>query len=81
VIRVAVRLFANLADYGPPTGSRGGPTVVELPDGATVAELIRRLALPPDLPRLSLLNGRDAGLETRLCTGDEVSLLPPLVGG
>jgi molybdopterin converting factor small subunit len=79
-VRIEVRLFANLADYLP-AGGRAGTAVVEVPGGATVGDLVRRLAIPDGLPRLALVNGRDAGPEHPLAPGDVVSLLPPLAGG
>ena len=79
-VRIEVHLFANLADYRP-GGARDDAATVELPDGATVAELVIRLAIPEELPRFLLVNGRDATPETRLQAGDVVSFLPPLAGG
>jgi len=77
---VEVRLFANLAGYGPP-GAREGAARVELPAGATLHDLLRRLRIPDELPRLLLLNGHDVEPTVRLSPGDVVSVLPPLVGG
>jgi sulfur carrier protein ThiS len=77
---VEVRLFANLAAYGPP-GAREGAARVELPDGATLHDLLSRLRIPDELPRLLLLNGHDVEPTVRLSPGDVVSVLPPLVGG
>jgi len=79
-VEVEVHLFANLADYGPP-GARAGPARVELPAGATLHDLLRRLRIPDDLPRLLLVNGHDVEPTARLSPGDVVSVLPPLVGG
>jgi molybdopterin synthase sulfur carrier subunit len=79
-VEVRVRLFANLADYGPP-GARGGATRVELPEGATVQDLLRRLQIPDEVPRLILVNGRDVESTARLDPNDVVDVLPPLVGG
>jgi len=79
-VRIEVRLFANLADYRP-RGARGDRALIELPDGATTADLVRHLAIPADLPHLVLVNGRDASAEQRLAAGDVVSLIPPLAGG
>ena len=50
-MEVEVRLFANLADYGPP-GAPGGAARVELPDGATVGDLLRRLRIPDEVPAI-----------------------------
>ncbi|MGH7265627.1 MAG: MoaD/ThiS family protein [Candidatus Rokuibacteriota bacterium] len=77
---IVVRLFANLADHLPAAGRDGGATL-ELPDGATLGELITRLAIPDELPRLALVNGEEAGPARRLAPGDVVSLFPPLAGG
>jgi molybdopterin converting factor small subunit len=79
-VKIEIRLFANLADYLP-RGGHGSSATVDVPDGATVADLVRRLAIPDDLPRLMLVNGQDAGGERRLAPGDVVSIIPPLAGG
>jgi molybdopterin converting factor small subunit len=80
LVEVEVHLFANLADYGPPAGSERAARV-ELPVGATLADLLRRLRIPEELPRLLLVNGQDAEPTTHLSSGDVVSVLPPLAGG
>lgn len=79
-VKIEVRLFANLADYLP-AASPGEPSTIDLPDGATVDELVARLALPGELPRLLLVNGSDASPGLSLQAGDVVSILPPLAGG
>jgi sulfur carrier protein ThiS len=79
-MEVEVHLFANLAEYRPP-GGRTGPVRMELPTGATLHDLLRRLRIPDEVPRLCLVNGRDVEPTVRLSAGDVVSVLPPLVGG
>jgi molybdopterin converting factor small subunit len=79
VIKVEVRLFATLSAYIP--GGEGNTATIELPDGATVGDLVQTLAIPDDLSRITLVNGRDAGSSDRLNAGDIVSLFPPLAGG
>ncbi len=79
-MEVEVHLYANLADYRPP-GARGAAARVELPPGATLHDLLRRLRIPDEVPRLLLVNGQDVEPMARLNPGDVVSVLPPLVGG
>jgi sulfur carrier protein ThiS len=79
-VEVEVRLFANLADYGPPGACRGVARL-ELPEGARLCDLVDRLRIPDDLPRLLLVNGRDVEPTAQLRAGDVVDVLPPLVGG
>jgi sulfur-carrier protein len=79
-VEIEVRLFANLAEYGP-SAARGGAARLELPEGATVRDLLSRLAIPDEAPRILLVNGRDVDATARLRAGDVVDVLPPLVGG
>ena len=79
-MRVEVRLFATLLPFLPPE-SRDGAAVLDLPEGSTVRDVVHRLALPVDLERVSLVNGRDSSPETPLHPGDVVTLFPPLMGG
>jgi sulfur carrier protein ThiS len=79
-VEVEVHLFANLADYRPP-GARDGVARIELPAAATLDDLLHRLGIPDELPRLLLVNGHDVEPTARLSPGDVVSVLPPLAGG
>lgn len=59
---------------------------VELPPGATAADLVRRLRGTGDLHRLPsepvlAVNQVYAPLSAPLSDGDEVALLPPVAGG
>jgi molybdopterin converting factor subunit 1 len=81
-MRVTVRLFAAARE-------RAGCDRLELdlPDGATVADAVARLA--SDLPPLAAIlpycqtavNQAMADAQARLSTGDELALLPPVAGG
>jgi molybdopterin converting factor small subunit len=79
-VKVAVHLTATLRAYLPP-GTRGDSVVLDLPDGTTVDQVIHSLRLPPELERLTVVNGRDAALDQRLVEGDVLSVFPPLAGG
>ncbi len=79
-MRVEVRLFATLAAFLPPDG-RDGAAELEIPEGSTVADVTRRLGIPPDLARVVLVNGRDMGAEAPLAGRDVVIIFPPLAGG
>ena len=82
-MRVDVKLFASLRKKLPPDSGRpAGKRTVELPDAATLADLIHRLDIPPDLAQMVLVNGE----QTRefghtLTAGDQVSIFPPVAGG
>jgi molybdopterin converting factor small subunit len=78
-VRIPVRLFANLARGLPRDAA--GLTALEVPEGTTVEELVGRLAIPQELPRLVLVNGQEPVARQRLVPGDSVDVLPPLAGG
>jgi MoaE-MoaD fusion protein len=82
-MNVHVRLFAILRERA---GSEA--VEVELPEGATVADALRELALVPGLGeplgRMSVrmaVNREYADAGTRLEAEDELALIPPISGG
>jgi molybdopterin converting factor small subunit len=76
---IAVLLFASWAD------ALGSRLSVELPQGASVADLLRELqgrvasrALP--VPMVAI-NQRYAAHDQVIQAGDEVAIVPPVAGG
>jgi len=80
-VRISIQLFATLNRFRPSDREADGTTAVDLPAGSTVHDLSVALRIPPELPRVVLVNGRDATPGWRLEPGDVVALFPPLVGG
>lgn len=79
-MQVDVQLHATLTTFLPP-GSHDGVARIDVPDGATVADVIRRLAIPPELSRIVLVNGHDVEDGAVLHAGDALDVFPPLAGG
>jgi molybdopterin converting factor small subunit len=81
-LQVRVRLSGELA-----RAAGGARAELEVPEGATVADLLVRLAarhpeLEPALQRaLPMVRGANAGRERALAAGEEVALLLPAAGG
>src|SRR3954470_7119095 len=72
---VSVRLFAGLRERA------GSERIeVELPDGATVADLLAAMELAPR-SCVAAVNREYAGPDTPIGAGDEVALVPPVSGG
>ena len=74
-MRVSVRLFAGLRE-------RAGSDRIEvdLPDAATVADLLAAMELAPR-SCVAAINREYADPETAIAPGDEVALVPPVSGG
>jgi sulfur carrier protein ThiS len=79
-VTVEVQLVATLAPYLP-ADADGDTARIDVPEGCTVADVIRLLGIPPGMPRIVLVNGEDAADERRLVPRDVLSLVPPLAGG
>lgn len=79
-MRVGVRLFATLAAFLPPD-SRAGAVVLDVPEGSTARDVIRRLGIPADVERVLLVNGQTADPARPLAVDDVITLFPPLMGG
>lgn len=80
MITVHVKLFATLRQYRPGLGI-GEAFPVELPDGATVADLIQTLGLPQGEVKVVFVNALFREPEHVLDDGDEVGIFPPVGGG
>jgi molybdopterin converting factor small subunit len=79
-MEIEVKLFATLRDYLPPGSSRFSCRL-EIAEAASVEEVLNRLAIPEDTPKIILLNGIHAGKDHPLKEGDVLSVFPPVAGG
>jgi molybdopterin converting factor small subunit len=77
---VQVKLFATLRRYHP-AGETNEPAVVELADGATVADLLARLGILPSHAGMVISRDEKLALHAPLVDGQEVILFPPIAGG
>jgi sulfur-carrier protein len=80
-VRVVVRLYATFSQNAP-TSLAGDPFDVELPNEATLSDLIGQLGIPDADVHLSIVNGLIVHDRARpLDDGDRVALFPPVGGG
>jgi molybdopterin converting factor small subunit len=79
-MRVTVKLFATLARFSsaiPP----GTPFEINLPESATVQDLVDQLGIPSEETKISFVNGLIRDLGWVLKQADEVGIFPPIGGG
>ncbi len=76
-MRVHLRVYGHLMWYLDEDEARW----VELPQGATVQDLISAVQVPPAEVSVVTIGGRQQTPDTRLRDGDEVELVPVLSGG
>jgi thiamine biosynthesis protein ThiS len=84
VIQVEFKLFASLMSYLP-AGAKDHAVVVEMPDGATVYDLMEKYQVPREQAHLVVCNGLFVPPSQRdsqsLQDGDSIALWPPVAGG
>ncbi len=80
-MRIEVRVFAHFIGYLPPEDRRGKRSTLDLPEGARVSDIIRRMGIPREEVNLLMRNHRQVSAEERLAEGDVVGIFPPIAGG
>jgi molybdopterin converting factor small subunit len=78
-MRVEVRLFSRLREHLPPDAR--GEAIVELPEGATVGQLLAHLGIDVHVKLLSVNSQRETNWGRALHDGDVVRIFPIVVGG
>lgn len=79
-MRVTIVCFGAMREYLP-AGADGNQAVVDLPDGATVGDLVDALGAPRRLVHALLVDEVQGDLGRRLHEGAAVTLMPPFSGG
>ncbi len=79
-MEVEVKLFATLRDYLP-KGSGRFSCKMEIDELTRVQEILTKLNIPEEIPKIILVNGVHGKKEQVLKEGDVVSIFPPVAGG
>lgn len=79
-MQLRVKLYATLTRHFEGAQS-GTPLQIDMPENARLADLIKKLQLPPEEVKVVFVNGRARPLDWPLRAGDEVGIFPPIGGG
>ena len=79
-MEIEVKLFATLRDYLP-KGSDQFSCKLELNSTDTVRDVLKKLKIPEEFPKIILVNGVHSDLDRILELGDVLSIFPPVAGG
>jgi molybdopterin synthase sulfur carrier subunit len=79
-MQITLRVYATLCRYVPGVIA-GVPVDIDLPEDATVADLIEKMEIPAREVKIAFVNGRTQRPEWLLKQGDEVGIFPPVGGG
>jgi molybdopterin converting factor small subunit len=79
-MEIEVKLFATLRDYLP-KGSGRFSCKIEVDDSTRVQDVLSRLKIPDEFPKIILINGVHGKKDQLLKEGDVLSIFPPVAGG
>ena len=79
MIKITVKLFAALREHI--KDQLNGTCEIELPEHATVAQVLAHFHIPEDIPKIILINGVQKTAPDMLHDGDTLSVFPPIAGG
>lgn len=77
-MRITVELQGYLDQYAP---TEEATFSYEMPDGATVGDVLQRLHIPDDLASAAIVGGEASDITRTLAEGDRLTVVPPLAGG
>jgi sulfur carrier protein ThiS len=84
-VKVTFKAYAMLADHLPPSARSTNALEVDVPEGATIFDLIDRFGLPRKMCHLVLVDGRfvppDERAARALRDGETLAIWPPIAGG
>ena len=79
-MEIEVKLFGTLRNYLP-RGSGQFSCEVEVNSTDTVKDVMEKLEIPAEIPKIILVNGVHSHLDRILKLGDVLSIFPPIAGG
>jgi sulfur-carrier protein len=79
-MEIEVKLFATLRDYLP-QGSGRFSCKMEIDDQTRVEDILSKLEIPEEMPKIILVNGIHGKKGQILKEGDVLSVFPPVAGG
>jgi len=80
-MNIQLNLFASLSLFLPEQKGSGFSNLLEIEEGTTISNLLDRLKIPREQPKIIFLNGLHADEATVLKDGDRLGIFPPLAGG
>jgi len=80
-MQIEIKLLAHLKQYLPAPDSTGNVRPLEIAEPATVKDVLEKLGIPLDVPKVIMLNDRQGIMDDEVVPGDRVTLFPPVGGG
>jgi sulfur-carrier protein len=79
-MKIQLKLYGDLRRLSP-GGAAGAPMEIELPEGASLKDLVEHLRIPSEETKVAFVNNLVQDWDYRLHAGDRVGIFPPVGGG
>lgn len=80
-MQIEIKLLIQLKQYLPDPDLAGNVRSLEIADPATVKDVLEKMGIPLDMPKVIMLNDRQGAIDDEVVSGDRVTVFPPVGGG
>lgn len=80
-MQIEIKLLTQLKQYLPRSVSTGDVQSLEIDEPATVKDVLEKLRIPLDMPKVIMINRRQGTIEDELIPLDRLTIFPPVGGG
>ena len=80
-MQIEIRLLIQLKQYLPQPDSAGNVRSLEIAEPATVRDVLEKLGIPHDIPKIIMINSRQGSIDDEVGPLDRVTIFPPVGGG
>jgi molybdopterin synthase sulfur carrier subunit len=80
-MQIELKLLTQLKHYLPHPNSSGRGSFLEIAEPATVKDVLEKLGIPLDMPKVIMINRRQGAIEDKLIPLDRLTIFPPVGGG
>ncbi len=80
-MQIEIKLLTQFKQYLPSPDTEGNVRSIEIAEPATVKDVLDKLGIPPDMPKVIMLNDRQGAMDGEVAPGDRMTIFPPVGGG
>ena len=80
-MQIEIKLFTQLKQYLPDPALAGSSRYLEIAEPATVKDVLEKLGIPLDMPKVIMINERQGAMDDVMAANDRLTIFPSVGGG
>jgi len=80
-MQIEIKLLIQLKQYLPEPDLAGSSRFLEIAEPATVKDVLEKLGIPFDMPKVIMINERQGAIDDSVAASDRLTIFPPVGGG